>query len=77
MENKEGSQGRERKGHEEEGSRVGGGGRGEGEEKQEIKNILSTPTTMYCYIPQHRNMTNHGKLGNKCFQNLKTRWMSI
>ena len=32
MENKEGSQGRERKGHEEEGSRVGGGeGRGGGE----------------------------------------------
>ena len=30
MENKEGSQGRERKGHEEEGSRVGGGGGGGG-----------------------------------------------
>lgn len=45
MENKEGSQGREGKGHEEEGSRkwVGGGGvrgRGGGEE---IKNIVSNP----------------------------------
>ena len=47
MENKEGSQGREGKGHEEEGSRKWvGGGRDEGErreEKQEIKNIISNP----------------------------------